>query len=157
MAAALSAVRTGDARGPLRSMHLAYRNELRVVATPQGLAAAFTIDQPASERRMKPRTPRDSETLTGDSVSLMLDFDATGQIGYEFSVGLGGGVRDGLITNQNEFDRDWDGVWQHAVRESRGAMVRRAADSLVDRQHAALARSAAHDRRVCIALPVRAQ
>jgi hypothetical protein len=95
-----------------------YRNELRLVATRQGLAAAFTIDQPAAERRMKPRTPRDAETLTGDSVSLMLDFDATGQIGYEFSIGLGGGVRDGLITNQNEFDRDWDGIWQHAVRET---------------------------------------
>ena len=95
-----------------------YGNELRLVATAQGLAAAFTIDQPASERRMKPRTPRDAESLTGDSVSLMVDFDATGQIGYEFSVGLGGGVRDGLITNQNEFDRDWDGAWQHAVRET---------------------------------------
>ena len=95
-----------------------YANELRLVATTQGLAAAFTIDQPAAERRMKPRTPRDSESLTGDSVGLMIDFDATGQIGYEFSVGLGGGVRDGLITNQNEFDRDWDGAWQHAVRET---------------------------------------
>jgi hypothetical protein len=95
-----------------------YHNELRLIATAQGLAAFFTIDQPASERRMKPRTPRDSETLTGDSVGLMVDFDATGQVGYEFSVGLGGGVRDGLITNQNEFDRDWDGAWQHAVRET---------------------------------------
>lgn len=95
-----------------------YGNELRLVATPQGLAAAFIIDQPPGERRMKPRTPRDAESLTGDSVSLMLDFDATGQVGYEFSVGLGGGIRDGLITNQNEFDRDWDGLWQHAVRET---------------------------------------
>lgn len=95
-----------------------YANELRLVATPQGLAAAFIIEQPSGERRMKPRTPRDAESLTGDSVSLMLDFDATGQVGYEFSVGLGGGVRDGLITNQNEFDRDWDGLWQHAVRET---------------------------------------
>ena len=95
-----------------------YANELKLVATAQGLAAAFIIDQPVSERRMKPRTPRDSESLTGDSVSLIVDFDATGQIGYEFSVGLGGGIRDGLITNQNEFDRDWDGAWQHAVRET---------------------------------------
>lgn len=95
-----------------------YRNDVRIVATPEGLAAAFVIDQPAAERRMKPRTPRDSERLVGDSVSLMIDFDATGQIGYEFSVGLGGGVRDGLITNQNRFDRDWDGIWQHAVLET---------------------------------------
>lgn len=95
-----------------------YHNEVRIVATPQGLAAAFVIDQPPAEKRMKPRTPRDSERLVGDSVSLMIDFDATGQVGYEFSVGLGGGVRDGLITNQNKFDRDWDGNWQHAVRET---------------------------------------
>jgi hypothetical protein len=95
-----------------------YGNDLRMVATAQGLAAAFTIDQPVGERRMKPRTPRDSESLTGDSVTLIVDFDANGQVGYEFSVGLGGGVRDGLITNQNEFDRDWDGVWQHTVREA---------------------------------------
>ena len=95
-----------------------YGNEVRIVGTPQGLAAAFIIDQPAAEKRIKPRTPRDSETLVGDSVSLMIDFDATAQVGYEFSVGLGGGVRDGLITNQNQFDRDWDGIWQHVVRET---------------------------------------
>jgi len=95
-----------------------YANELRILSTEGGLAAAFVIDQPPSERRIKPRTPRDSERLIGDTVSLMIDFDATGQVGYEFTVGLGGGIRDGLITNQNKFDRDWDGAWLHAVRET---------------------------------------
>lgn len=95
-----------------------YRNDILLLSTEQGLAAAFVIDQPPVERRIKPRTPRDSERLTGDSVALMVDFDATGQVGYEFAIGLGGGVRDGLITNQNKFDRDWDGAWQHAVRET---------------------------------------
>ena len=96
-----------------------YHNDVRIVATPEGLAAAFTIDQPPGERRVKPRTPRDAETLPGDAISLMIDFDATGQVGYEFSVGLGGGVRDGTITNQNEFIRDWDGTWQQQVRETK--------------------------------------
>lgn len=95
-----------------------FGNDVRIVATPQGLAAGFTIDQPRGERRDRPRTPRDSENLIGDSVGLIVDFDATGQVGYEFSVGLGGGVRDGLVTNQNQFDRDWDGAWQYVVRES---------------------------------------
>ncbi len=95
-----------------------FGNDVQIVATSQGLAAGFTIDQPAGERRDKPRTPRDSENLIGDSVGLFVDFDATGQVGYEFSVGLGGGVRDGLVTNQNQFDRDWDGAWQYAVRET---------------------------------------
>jgi hypothetical protein len=94
-----------------------YDNEVRIASTPAGLIAAFTVDQPASERRVKPRGPRDG-ALTGDSVTLVVDFDANGQIGYEFSVGLSGSVRDGLVLNQNEFDKDWDGVWQHAVRET---------------------------------------
>jgi hypothetical protein len=95
-----------------------YGNELYILSTERGLAAAFVIDQPPSERRIKPRTPRDSDRLIGDTVSLMVDFDANAQIGYEFTVGLGGGIRDGLITNQNKFDRDWDGAWQHAVYET---------------------------------------
>jgi hypothetical protein len=95
-----------------------YRNQLKLLATDQGLAAAFIIDQPTKEERMRPRTPRDAEAFTGDSVALIVDFDATAQVGYEFAVALGGGVRDGLVTNQNKFARDWDGTWQHAVRET---------------------------------------
>jgi hypothetical protein len=94
-----------------------FRNEVRIGSTKAGLIAAFTVDQPSGERRVKPRGARDS-ALTGDSVTLVVDFDANGQIGYEFSVGLSGSVRDGLVLNQNEFDQDWDGVWQHAVRET---------------------------------------
>jgi hypothetical protein len=95
-----------------------YGNDVRILSTERGLAAAFVIDQPPQERRMKPRTPRDAEAFTGDTVALIVDFDATAQIGYEFAVGLGGGVRDGLVTNQNKFDRDWDATWEHAVRET---------------------------------------
>jgi hypothetical protein len=95
-----------------------YRNDVRILSTEHGLAAAFIVDQPPQERRIKPRTPRDAEAFVGDTVGLVVDFDANAQIGYEFAVALGGGVRDGLVTNQNKFDRDWDGTWQHAVRES---------------------------------------
>lgn len=95
-----------------------YANDVAFVSTEEGLAAAFVIEQPPSERRIKPRTPRDAASLAGDSVTLMIDFDATGQVAYEFSVGLGGGVRDGLVTNQNQLDRDWDGEWRHAIQET---------------------------------------
>jgi hypothetical protein len=95
-----------------------YRNDVRILSTEHGLAAAFIVDQPPQERRIKPRTPRDAEAFIGDTVGLIVDFDANAQVGYEFAVALGGGVRDGLVTNQNKFDRDWDGTWQHAVRES---------------------------------------
>ncbi len=94
------------------------RNEARMVSTPEGLAVAFVLEQPAGEHRTKPRTPRDAGDFHGDSVSFMVDFDADGRVGFEFSVALGEGIRDGLITNQNERSADWDGVWQHAVRET---------------------------------------
>ncbi len=56
-----------------------YRNDVRILSTERGLAAAFILDQPPQERRMKPRTPRDAEAFTGDSVALVVDFDATAQ------------------------------------------------------------------------------
>lgn len=94
-----------------------FRNEARVLATAQGLAVGIVMEQPASERRVKPQTPRDAQFFYGESVAFMVDPDLSGQIGYEFAVGLGGGVRDGLITNQKVFDRDWDGAWSRAVYE----------------------------------------
>jgi hypothetical protein len=94
-----------------------FRNEARVLATPQGLAVGFVLEHPPSERRVKPQMPRDAEVFYGESVSFMVDPDLSGQVGYEFSVALGGGIRDGIITNQKVFDRDWDGRWSRAVHE----------------------------------------
>jgi hypothetical protein len=115
-----SAIRCEDWRRttPFARDQPRYRNDVRILSTEHGLAAAFILDQPPQERRIKPRTPRDAEAFIGDAVGLVVDFDANAQVGYEFAVALGGGVRDGLVTNQNKFDRDWDGTWQHAVRES---------------------------------------
>lgn len=95
-----------------------YGNEARLVSTPQGLAVALTLGQPAGQPRTKPRTPRDAADFHGDAITFMVDFDADGRVGFEFSVALGEGIRDGLVTNQNQRNSDWDGVWQHAVRET---------------------------------------
>jgi hypothetical protein len=42
-----------------------YRNDVRILSTEHGLAAAFIVDQPPQERRIKPRTPRDAEAFIG--------------------------------------------------------------------------------------------
>ncbi|HEX2492682.1 MAG TPA: hypothetical protein VHK24_02830, partial [Steroidobacter sp.] len=47
-----------------------YGNDVAFLSTEQGLAAIIAIEQPPAERRIKPRTPRDAEAFTGDSVSL---------------------------------------------------------------------------------------
>ncbi len=116
-----------------------YGNRMSIVATPQGLAVFFVFDHPEGERRIKPRSPRDAERLIGESLMLLVDFDATGQSAYEFSLGLGGSVRDGLVTNQNEFDRDWDTAsGSTPSAETRRSMVRGAADSVVEHRDARL-------------------
>lgn len=94
-----------------------YANQLKMVSTPVGLAVAFVLSHPKEELRVKPRTARDSEDFRGDFVSFQIDFEAEGRVAYEFSVSLGGGIRDGVIVNQTELNRDWDGVWEHAVQE----------------------------------------
>lgn len=96
----------------------AFHNEGRLLSTPQGIAVAFAIDHPRSERRVKPRSARDAQAFGGEYVTFMADFGGMGQSGYEFAVGLGGGARDGTISNQREFDRDWDGRWTYAVSET---------------------------------------
>jgi hypothetical protein len=123
-----------------------YRNDAMFVATPEGLAVALVFDQPASERRTRVRTPHDG-ALDGDSTQVIVDFDATGQVGYEFSLGLGGGTRDGLVTNQTHFDRDWDGEWWHAIRETNDQWI---AEMLIPWSSVAMKNSGSEKRELAV-------
>jgi hypothetical protein len=90
--------------------------EAWVLATPEGLAVAFRNHQPATVPRTRQRVQRDfSEQV--DRINLMVDFDGDGRTGYNFVVASTGGVSDAVITNQSEFNGDWDGHWHHAVSE----------------------------------------
>ncbi|MBC7984865.1 MAG: hypothetical protein H7Y02_13545 [Candidatus Obscuribacterales bacterium] len=96
----------------------AYRTETRVHSLPEGLAIAFVCYQPADVPRVKPPRARDSNPLGADLVYAIIDFDATGDRAYEFTVGLNGTQRDGTVTNENVFSTDWDARWFSAVQEN---------------------------------------
>jgi len=91
--------------------------EAMVVSLPEGLDVAFVCERPPEERRTRTVTIRDAENFDSDYVSLMIDFDSMRQVAYEFSVSITGSYRDGVITNENQFNYDWDGVWERAVNE----------------------------------------
>jgi hypothetical protein len=91
--------------------------EVKVLSVPEGLAIAFICEQPSGETRTRTTTPLDAPRFDSDSVSLMIDFDGTGKIAFEFSESLSGSYRDGSITDETKFSYDWDGVWQRAVNE----------------------------------------
>jgi hypothetical protein len=90
--------------------------EAWILATPEGLAIAFRSVQPASVPRTRQRVQRDfSEQV--DRVNLMVDFDGDGRTGYNFTLSSTGGISDAVISNENQFNDDWDGNWTYAVGE----------------------------------------
>jgi hypothetical protein len=87
-----------------------------VLATPEGLAIGFRNMQPASVPRTRQRVQRDFDEQV-DRVNLMVDFDGGGRTGYNFTVSSTDGIADAVITNETQFNDDWDGNWRHAVSE----------------------------------------
>ncbi len=90
--------------------------EAWIMATPEGLAVAFRNAQPAGVPRTRQKVQRDFDEQV-DRVNVFIDFDGDGRTGYAFTVSSTGGVADEIITNENQFSNDWDGLWQHAVGE----------------------------------------
>ncbi len=101
---------------PLSRAASPYPTEAWVLATPEGLAIAFRNTQPANVPRTRQAVQRDADAAT-DRVNVYVDFDGEGRIGYNFMVRLSDSIQDETITNENQFNTDWDGKWQHAVSE----------------------------------------
>ncbi|KAB8318426.1 hypothetical protein SD81_016190 [Tolypothrix campylonemoides VB511288] len=105
---------------PLSRAPAPHPTEAWVLATPEGLAIAFRNAQPASVPRTRQRAQRD-EGGPVDRVNLYVDFDGDGRTGYNFTLLLSGSITDTTITNENQFNEDWDGDWRHATSEDADA------------------------------------
>jgi hypothetical protein len=90
--------------------------EAWVLSTPQGLAVAFRCIQPPGVPRTHQRIRRDEQAQV-DRVNLMVDFDGDGRTGYNFMVTLTNDINDAVVTQQTQFNTDWDGNWKHAASE----------------------------------------
>ena len=91
-----------------------HATEAWILSTPEGLAIAFHNTQPPSVPRNRQRVQRDFEEQV-DRINVMVDFDGDGRTAYNFTVSSTDGVFDGIISNENYFNKDWDGNWRHAV------------------------------------------
>ena len=101
---------------PLNGEPASHATEAWILSTPEGLAVAFRNTQPASVPRTQQRVQRDFEEQV-DRVNVMVDFDGDGRTGYNFRVSSTDGIYDGVITDESQFNKDWDGNWKHAVGE----------------------------------------
>ncbi|MEO6967563.1 MAG: DUF5916 domain-containing protein [Rhodanobacteraceae bacterium] len=101
---------------PLTGKPAALPVEAWVLATPEGLAVAMRVSQPPNVSRTQQREQRDFQDQV-DRVNVMIDFNGDGRTGYDFAVASTGAADDEVITNQSKFNKDWDGIWKHAVSQ----------------------------------------
>ena len=101
---------------PLTRAEPPLRTEVRVLSREDGLYFGVRAQQPPEFPRTRHPTRRDAQARA-DRINLLVDFEGEGSTAYEFTVSLSGGVQDAIITGQNGFNYDWDGVWQQAVAE----------------------------------------
>ncbi len=113
-----SAQRIDDFRmtQPLTREPSRHATEAWYMATAEGLAVAFRNRQPSGIPRTRQRFQRDDNGNV-DRVNVYVDFDGDGRSGYNFMLALSNGIGDGTIANENQFNNDWDGAWNHAVSE----------------------------------------
>ncbi|MEJ0085032.1 MAG: DUF5916 domain-containing protein [Pseudomonadota bacterium] len=128
---------------PLNGEPGSFATEAWILATPEGLAFAFRNTQPPSVARNQQRVQRDFEDQV-DRVNVMVDFDGDGRTAYNFTVSATDGVYDGIVSNENSFNKDWDGNWRHAVSGDADAW---SAEVLIP-WHIAPMREARSDKRI---------
>jgi len=92
------------------------RTEVRVLSREDGLYFGIHAQQPSEFARTRHPTRRDAQARA-DRVNLIIDFEGEGSTAYEFTVSISGGIQDAIITGQNGYKYDWDGVWEQAVAE----------------------------------------
>jgi len=95
------------------------RAEAFLLSTPEGLAFAIRAWHPADVPQTRTRIQRDGNAQV-DRMNVMIDFDADGAVGYDFTITTAGDLTDEVITNQNSFKSDWDAAWGHAVADFDG-------------------------------------
>jgi hypothetical protein len=101
---------------PLNGEPASLRTDAWILATPNGLAVAFRNTQPPSVPRTRQRVQRDFDAQV-DRVNVMIDFDGDHRTGYTFTISSTDGIYDAIISNESDFNEDWDGNWRHAVGE----------------------------------------
>lgn len=101
---------------PLTGKPASYPVEAWVLATPEGLAVAMRVIEPPGVPRTQQQVQRDFRDQV-DRVNVEIDFNGDGRTGYDFAVASTGAIDDEVITDENNFNADWDGRWQHAVAQ----------------------------------------
>ena len=96
-----------------------FRTEVRLLVDSENLYFGITCEDPDPRRIAIHSLQRDADLTADDTVTIALDTFVDGLTAYFFEVNAGGARTDGLISGPEEQSRDWDGIWDAAVRLER--------------------------------------
>ena len=86
-----------------------FATEILVTSDQSGIYFGIKSMQPV-ETRNNDISARD-QRIGSDKVQLIIDFDSNAITAYSFEIGIGGSIRDGIYSNENNFSNEWDGNW----------------------------------------------
>lgn len=92
--------------------------EAKILTNEDGIYIGI-INNQSIEQRKKQYNLQDS-FIQADANTVVVDFAGDGSGAYLFSLGLGGGIKDAVLTPQLTTDFDWDGAWQYGIHEADG-------------------------------------
>ena len=94
-----------------------YETEVRIIVSEDHIFFGFECKDPQPNRlsihtmRRDETMGQDGQTLTDDTVSIVLDTYGDRRTGYFFQINAAGTRTDGLISNPESASLDWDGIW----------------------------------------------
>lgn len=94
-----------------------YDTEVRIIVSNDLIFFGFECKDPHPDRisvhtmRRDETMGQDGQTLTDDTVSIVLDTYGDRRTGYFFQINAAGTRTDGLISNPESVSLDWDGIW----------------------------------------------
>ncbi|HKV81169.1 MAG TPA: carbohydrate binding family 9 domain-containing protein [Candidatus Sulfotelmatobacter sp.] len=94
-----------------------YETEVRIIVSGDRIFFGFDCKDPYPTRlsihsmRRDETMGQDGQTLTDDTVSIVLDTYGDRRTGYFFQINAAGTRTDGLISNPESVSLDWDGIW----------------------------------------------
>ncbi len=86
-----------------------FQTDISVTSDEKGIYFGIKNFQPADTRNTD-SSARD-QRIGSDKNQIILDFDNNGIAAYSFEIGVGGSIRDGIFSNENNFSNEWDGNW----------------------------------------------
>lgn len=93
-----------------------YATEIFVTTDETGVYFGIKNHQPIATRNSDV-SARD-QSISSDKIQIVLDFDNNAITAYSFEVGIGGSIRDGIYSDENQFSNEWDGNWKAETSET---------------------------------------